>query len=92
MAPVSADMQLNQFVPNTILGEMEARATERRLYSSEREEICVAANLNRCSVKQDNCNSHKLNISRLFIRWKLCNYTHVNRDTGVACFSLSIMS
>lgn len=52
MAPVSADMQLNQFVPNTILGEMEARATERRLYSSEEKKsarllISIAALSNR---------------------------------------------
>lgn len=51
MVPVSADMQLNQFVTNTILGEMEARARERRLYLSEREEISITTNRNRSSVK-----------------------------------------
>lgn len=51
MVPVSADMQLNQFVTNTILGEMEARARERRLYLSEREEISITTNRNRSSVR-----------------------------------------
>lgn len=79
MAPVSADMQLNQFVPNTILAKIEAEC-ERGLYSSEREELSIATKLNSSSVKRDNWSSDKYNINRHFNRWKRCNYTHINRD------------
>lgn len=54
MATASPDMQLNQFVLNTILAEVEARARGKRLYLSEREEISTSTNLNHSSAERDN--------------------------------------